>query len=92
MDKNNVRAPFVVIREFKVKPKTMSAFLTAAKDDASHSVVEEPGCRQFNVVGAENRQDPVVFYEVISITARQSWNCVDLTAGNSRVFVRSVLI
>lgn len=64
MDEQSRRAPFVVIPEFKVKPESMSAFLEAAMDDAKHSVAEEPGCRQFDVVRPENTRDVVVFYEV----------------------------
>ena len=41
---------FVVIAEFRVKPDAMEAFLAAAADDARHSVADEPGCRQFDVV------------------------------------------
>ena len=55
---------FVVIAEFQVKPGEMPAFLEAARDDARHSVAEEPGCRQFDVICPEGSQDTVVFYEV----------------------------
>ncbi|WP_019998544.1 putative quinol monooxygenase [Aureimonas ureilytica] len=55
---------FVVIAEFRVKPDAMEAFLAAAADDARHSVADEPGCRQFDVVRPEGGEDAVVFYEV----------------------------
>jgi quinol monooxygenase YgiN len=55
---------FVVIPEFQVKPDCMEAFLAAAADDARHSVADEPGCRQFDVVLPEGSADIVVFYEV----------------------------
>lgn len=55
---------FVVIAEFQVKPEAMSAFLDAALDDARHSVADEPGCRQFDVVRPEGEGDRVLFYEV----------------------------
>lgn len=55
---------FVVIPEFQVKPGCMEAFLAAAADDARHSVADEPGCRQFDVVLLEGGADIVVFYEV----------------------------
>jgi quinol monooxygenase YgiN len=55
---------FVVIAEFKVQPGKMPAFLEAARDDASHSVADEPGCRQFDVICPEGSEDAVVFYEV----------------------------
>lgn len=64
MDKDNERGTFVVIPEFTVKPGTMSAFLQAAMDDARHSVADERGCRQFDVVRPKNTHDLVVFYEV----------------------------
>ncbi|ODN69536.1 putative quinol monooxygenase [Methylobrevis pamukkalensis] len=55
---------FVVIAEFRVKPGSMDAFLAAALDDARHSVADEPGCRQFDVIVPEGDGDAVVFYEV----------------------------
>jgi quinol monooxygenase YgiN len=54
---------FVVIAEFRVKPDAMDAFLNAAQDDAKHSVQDEPGCRQFDVVRPDSGNN-VVFYEV----------------------------
>lgn len=55
---------FVVIAEFQVKPGMMPVFLAAAQDDARHSVADEPGCRQFDVIRTEGEDDTVVFYEV----------------------------
>lgn len=55
---------YVVIPEFQVKPGRMADFLAAAADDARHSVADEPGCRQFDVVRPEGSDDLVVFYEV----------------------------
>ncbi|MDR6953379.1 quinol monooxygenase YgiN [Ancylobacter sp. 3268] len=55
---------FVVIAEFRVKPDAMESFLAAAEDDASHSVADEPGCRQFDVVRPTGEADSVLFYEV----------------------------
>lgn len=55
---------FVVIAEFQVKPGRIEAFLDAARDDARHSVADEPGCRQFDVICPEGEDDVVVFYEV----------------------------
>lgn len=55
---------FVVIAEFQVKPGKMPAFLAAARDDARHSLADEPGCRQFDVLCPEGDDEPVVFYEV----------------------------
>jgi quinol monooxygenase YgiN len=55
---------FVVIPEFRVKPELMVAFLDAALDDTRHSVADEAGCHQFDVVRPEGADDTVVFYEV----------------------------
>ena len=57
-------AAFVVIPEFVVKPDCIDAFLALAQDDASHSVADEPGCRQFDVVQMEGAPHQVLFYEV----------------------------
>ena len=58
------RQAFVVIADFQVKPGNLPAFLEAAQDDAKHSVADEPGCRQFDVICPEASNDTVVFYEV----------------------------
>uniref|UniRef100_UPI003F498285 putative quinol monooxygenase n=1 Tax=Ensifer adhaerens TaxID=106592 RepID=UPI003F498285 len=55
---------FVVIAEFRVRPECLAEFLNAARDDAAHSVADEPGCRQFDVVQPEGEGGTVVFYEV----------------------------
>lgn len=55
---------FVVIAEFQVKPGKMPAFLEVAEDDAKHSVADEPGCRQFDVICPQGADDIVIFYEV----------------------------
>ena len=57
-------AAFVVIPEFVVKPDCIDAFLALARDDASRSVADEPGCRQFDVVQMEEDPLHVLFYEV----------------------------
>lgn len=57
-------AAFVVIAEFRVRPEQLAAFLETARDDATHSVADEPGCRQFDVVQQEGEDGTVVFYEV----------------------------
>ncbi len=55
---------FVVIAEFRVRPERLAEFLVAARDDADHSVADEPGCRQFDVIQPEGKDGTVVFYEV----------------------------
>jgi len=55
---------FVVIPEFVVKPDCIDAFLALAQDDASHSLADEPGCQQFDVVQIEGAPHHILFYEV----------------------------
>lgn len=55
---------FVVIAEFQVKPGRMDQFLALAREDASHSVRDEPGCRRFDVTVLEGGGDRVLFYEI----------------------------
>jgi len=56
-------AAFVVIAEFEVKSARMADFLVLAHDDAQHSVADEAGCRQFDVVSFPG-STRVLFYEV----------------------------
>lgn len=59
----NAAEAFVVIAEFEVKSASMADFLALAYDDARHSVADEAGCRQFDVIRlAESTR--VLFYEV----------------------------
>ena len=55
---------FVVIAEFEIREGALDAFLAAARDDARHSVHDEPGCRQFDVVVPDGPTSTVLFYEV----------------------------
>lgn len=55
---------FVVIAQFQVKPGSLDAFLDAARDDAMHSLSDEPGCRQFDIIRPADMDDTVIFYEV----------------------------
>lgn len=59
-----VAQAFVVVAEFVVKPGCMDAFMAHALDDASHSLSEEAGCLQFDVLRLSDQPDAVVFYEV----------------------------
>lgn len=56
-------APFVVIAEFDVAPERLEEFLAVARDDATASVRDEPGCRQFDVIVLDG-QGGVLFHEV----------------------------
>jgi len=64
MSQSGKSAAFVVIPEFLVKPDCIDAFLALAHDDASHSLADEPGCRQFDVVQMDGVPHHVLFYEV----------------------------
>jgi quinol monooxygenase YgiN len=57
------KAAFVVIAEFEVKSTRLADFLALAHDDAAHSVADEAGCRQFDVVSFPG-SPRVLFYEV----------------------------
>lgn len=59
----DVATAFVVIAEFEVKSASMADFLALAHDDAYHSVADETGCRQFDVVCFPD-STRVLFYEV----------------------------
>ena len=55
---------FVIIAEFEVKADRLEEFLKLARTDASRSVANEPGCRQFDVTVDRERPNRVVLYEV----------------------------
>jgi quinol monooxygenase YgiN len=55
---------FVVIAEFEVKAERVGDFLALARDDARHSLADEPGCRQFDIVQLDELPARVMFYEV----------------------------
>jgi quinol monooxygenase YgiN len=64
MSEPGTPAAFVVIPEFLVRPGCLDAFLALARDDAQHSLADEPGCRQFDIVQMEGAPERVLFYEV----------------------------
>ncbi|MFM0052931.1 putative quinol monooxygenase [Caballeronia grimmiae] len=55
---------FVVVAEFEVKADCVHDFLALARDDARHSLADEPGCRQFDIVLLDEKPARVMFYEV----------------------------
>ena len=55
---------FVVVAEFEVKADCVRDFLALARDDARHSLADEPGCRQFDIVQLYETPARVMFYEV----------------------------
>jgi quinol monooxygenase YgiN len=60
---------FVVVAEFEVRPDAIDAFLEAAIADASASVANEPGCRQFDVTRSSEQPNRVLLYEVYDSAA-----------------------
>lgn len=58
------KGAFVVVAEFEVRPESIDAFLEAAIADASASVANEPGCRQFDVTRSNEEPNRVLLYEV----------------------------
>lgn len=79
-------ATFVVVPEFVVKPDCLDAFLALAKDDASHSVADEPGCRQFDIVQMEGAPCQVLFYD--SRAAFDAHLRTPHRRGSERAFLR----
>lgn len=55
---------FVIVAEFEVRPDAIDAFLEAAVADASASLADEPGCRQFDVTRSTDAPNRVLLYEV----------------------------
>jgi len=55
---------FVIVAEFEVRPDAIDAFLEAAVADASASLANEPGCRQFDVTRSADAPNRVLLYEV----------------------------
>lgn len=55
---------FVIVAEFEVRPEAIDAFLAAAIADATASVTNEPGCRQFDVTRSLEHSNRVLLYEV----------------------------
>ncbi len=56
---------FTVIAEFEVAAARLEEFLAAAREDATRSLADEPGCLQFDInVDETSPSSSVVFYEV----------------------------
>ena len=60
---------FVIVAEFEVRPEAIDAFLEAAIADASASIANEPGCRQFDVTRSNEDPNRVLLYEVYDSSA-----------------------
>lgn len=57
----DMHAMFVTV---KVKPERRERFLEVIEYDAIHSVQDEPGCVDFNVLQDQSDPDTYYFYEV----------------------------
>lgn len=56
---------FTVIAEFEVDAANLEEFMAAAREDATRSLADEPGCLQFDInVDKASTSSRVVFYEV----------------------------
>jgi quinol monooxygenase YgiN len=55
---------FVLIVEFQVKPESLGPFNALIDVNARASVRDEPGCRQFDVLRANDDPNRIVLYEV----------------------------
>ena len=55
---------FVLVVEFDLKPESLQKFNQLIAVNASASVRDEPGCRQFDVLQDLDQPNHVVLYEV----------------------------
>ena len=58
------KSALAVIAQFDVKPGEMEHFLEIARADATRSVMDEPGCLQFDIAVSADEPNLVTFYEV----------------------------
>ncbi|MGF0540069.1 putative quinol monooxygenase [Agrobacterium sp. ES01] len=64
MEAKPTTSAFGVVAQFEVKTGLREEFLAIARDDARHSIADEPGCLQFDICMSEQEPDLVTFYEV----------------------------
>lgn len=55
---------FAITAEFRIKPDRIDDFKTLIEGQATRSVAEERGCRQFDICQVEERPDVFLLYEV----------------------------
>lgn len=58
----------VLLVEAHVRPGARERFIAAVRDDAEHSVRDEPGCLRFDVVQDQDDPDRFYLYEVYADT------------------------
>lgn len=56
--------PFAVVVTFQIKPEKLDAFLPLMQENARKSLVNEPGCRQFDIATDPGTPGEVFLYEV----------------------------
>jgi (4S)-4-hydroxy-5-phosphonooxypentane-2,3-dione isomerase len=56
--------PYVIIVEFDLVEGRAAEFGTLILENASASLAEEPGCRQFDVLVPESKPHQIVLYEI----------------------------
>jgi quinol monooxygenase YgiN len=54
----------IVIAQFQIDPQQFDAYLKLIKGHAARSLQLDPGCRQFDVMVAEEPKHTVMLYEV----------------------------
>ena len=59
----------MVLVEFRLKPGMSARFRRLINENASASVRDEPGCRQFDVVVPDGEPDGVFLYEIYDDSA-----------------------
>jgi quinol monooxygenase YgiN len=55
---------YVIIVDFRLKPKTRAHFRRLIDANAAASIRSEPGCRRFDVLEPKGEQDRIVLYEI----------------------------
>lgn len=54
----------VIVAQLQIDPRHFDAYVALAKGHAARSLQLDPGCRQFDVMVAEEPKHTVVLYEV----------------------------
>jgi len=55
---------YAVIVRCHIKPENLADFQAAINDNARHSVLDEPGCRRFDVVQVDDDPTLIWLYEI----------------------------
>jgi (4S)-4-hydroxy-5-phosphonooxypentane-2,3-dione isomerase len=60
---------FALIVEFEIKAEEVDKFLPLIEENARLPVEREPGCKQFDVLEAQDSPDRVMLYEIYDAAA-----------------------